>query len=84
MTQTQTELTRMDTLEKEKADVQHIETQPEQLYLERFPLLQGKTEEELAALNKKLLKKLDYRFLPTVTMMLLMGYVFSSMHRNMN
>jgi hypothetical protein len=84
MTQTQTELTRMDTLEKEKADVQHIETQPEQLYLERFPLLQGKSEEELVALNKKLLKKLDYRFLPTVTMMLLMGYVFSSMHRNMN
>jgi hypothetical protein len=74
MTQTQTELTHMDTLEKEKADVQHIETQPEQLYLERFPLLRGKTDEELAVLNKKLLRTLDYRFLPTVTMMLLMGY----------
>jgi hypothetical protein len=76
---TETELPRMDTIEKVKADTQHIETQPETLYLDRFPLLQGKSEEDLAALNKKLLRKLDWRFLPTVTMMLLMGYAISFM-----
>lgn len=64
----------MDSLDKVKADVEHIEGLAENLYLDRFPLLQNKSPEELKKLNKSLLRKLDYRFLPTVTIMLLMGY----------
>ncbi|RJE20368.1 Major Facilitator Superfamily [Aspergillus sclerotialis] len=37
-----------------------------------FPLLQGKTPEELKYLNRAVLRKLDYYFLPCVTAMLLM------------
>lgn len=40
-----------------------------------FPLLRGKTPEELEALNKSVLRKLDWYFLPCVTMMLLMRSV---------
>jgi hypothetical protein len=40
--------------------------------LAHFPILQNKTPEELAALNKAVLRKLDWYFLPCVTMMLLM------------
>ncbi|KAL5356274.1 major facilitator superfamily domain-containing protein [Aspergillus floccosus] len=43
--------------------------------LAAFPLLQGKTPAELKALNKAVLTKLDYYFLPCVTMMLLMSYL---------
>ena len=72
-TQTQTELHRMDSLDKVKAEIEHIEDDQSRLYLDRFPLLQSKSAEELKALNKKLLIKLDWRFLPTVTIMLLMA-----------
>jgi hypothetical protein len=68
------EVHRMNSLDKVKAEIEHIEGLPNELYLERFPLLQGKGPEELKQLNKKLLKKLDWRFLPTVTVMLLMAY----------
>jgi hypothetical protein len=74
---TQTELHRMDSLDKVKADIQHIEGSLETPYLDRFPLLVNKNPEELAKLNKSLLKKLDWRFLPTVTIMLLMAYEIS-------
>jgi hypothetical protein len=70
---TQTELHRMDTLDKVKADVEHIEGLHND-YLQGFSLLQDKTPEELKDINKKLLRKLDWRFLPTVTLMLLMAY----------
>lgn len=40
--------------------------------LERYPLLKDKSKDELEALNKKVLRKLDWRFLPCITMMLLM------------
>jgi hypothetical protein len=73
-TQAQTELHRMDSLDKVKADIEHIENDQSRLYLDRFPLLRSKSAEELKALNKKLLIKLDWRFLPTVTVMLLMAY----------
>jgi hypothetical protein len=65
---------RMNSLDKVKAEIEHIEGLPNEQWLERFPLLQNKTPEELKQLNTKLLKKLDWRFLPTVTVMLLMGY----------
>ena len=42
--------------------------------LDNFPLIRDKTKEELQSLNKKVLKKLDWWFLPTVTAMLLMKY----------
>jgi hypothetical protein len=71
---TQTELQRMDSIDKVKADVQHIEGLQD-LWLQGFPLLQDKSAEELRVLQKSLLRKLDWRFLPTVTVMLLMAYV---------
>lgn len=41
-------------------------------WLQRYPLLADKTEEELEALNKSVLRKLDWKFLPCITIMLLM------------
>jgi hypothetical protein len=65
-------------MNKEKA-IEHIESAAvEPTYLEGFPLLVNKSEEELAALNKKVLSKLDWRFLPCITAMLLMKYDLSS------
>ncbi|KAL4798516.1 major facilitator superfamily domain-containing protein [Aspergillus venezuelensis] len=43
--------------------------------LSHFPILQDKTPEELEKLNKAVLRKLDWYFLPCVTMMLLMSYL---------
>jgi hypothetical protein len=37
--------------------------------LNRYPLLVGKSEVDMALLNKKVLKKLDWWFLPTITFM---------------
>ncbi|KAH0288195.1 putative vitamin H transporter [Aureobasidium namibiae CBS 147.97] len=62
-------------LKKEQA-IEHVETAAvEPTYLEGFPLLVGKSEEELAILNKNVLKKLDWKFLPCITAMLLMNYL---------
>ncbi|KAH0359015.1 hypothetical protein KCU65_g10156, partial [Aureobasidium melanogenum] len=62
-------------LDKEKA-VEHIESAlVEPTYLDGFPLLRDKSEEELAVLNKSVLKKLDWKFLPCITAMLLMNYL---------
>ncbi|KAI1393108.1 major facilitator superfamily transporter [Hypoxylon trugodes] len=44
-------------------------------YLEQWPLLREKSPEELAALDKAVVKKLDWRFLPCMTAMLLMNYL---------
>lgn len=41
-------------------------------FLDYFPCLLEKTPDELKTLEKKLLRKLDWQFLPCVTMMLLM------------
>jgi hypothetical protein len=41
-------------------------------YLQGFDLLVGKSEDELENLNKSVLRKLDWRFLPGITAMLLM------------
>ncbi|KAK6008107.1 hypothetical protein QM012_000010 [Aureobasidium pullulans] len=62
-------------LDKEKA-IEHIESAPvDSTYLDGFPLLRDKSDDELAALNKKVLKKLDWKFLPCITAMLLMNYL---------
>jgi hypothetical protein len=44
-------------------------------HLHHYPLLVCKTPEERKAIEKKLLRKLDWVMLPTVTLMLLMGCV---------
>lgn len=61
-------------VEKE-ADIQVVENAQQdegRQYLEHFDLLQNKTKDELDSLNKKVLRKLDWRFLPCITAMLLM------------
>lgn len=40
--------------------------------LERYGLIRDKTSEERAAIEKALVRKLDWKFLPMVTAMLLM------------
>lgn len=47
----------------------------EELWLQQYDLLVGRSKEELDVLNKKVLKKLDWRFLVTITAMLLMNYL---------
>lgn len=63
-------------LEKEINTVEHVEKTggyaSNDEILQRYPLLAGKSEVEMAMLNKKVLKKLDWRFLPCITFMLLM------------
>lgn len=57
-----------------KTALEHVEENtpgPEQ-FLPLFPVLQDKNPEELELLNKSVLRKLDWQFLPCVTMMLLM------------
>lgn len=57
-----------------KSALEHIEENtphPEQ-FLPLFPVLQGKTPQELEMLDRAVLRKLDWWFLPCVTMMLLM------------
>jgi hypothetical protein len=63
-------------MEKEINTVEHVEksggpTLDDEI-LQRYPLLAGKSEVEMALLNKKVLKKLDWKFLPCITFMLLM------------
>ena len=63
-------------LEKEINTVEHVEKSRgislDDEILQRYPLLVNKSEVEMALLNKKVLKKLDWRFLPCITFMLLM------------
>lgn len=40
----------------------------------RFPTLQHLNEEEMAKLNKRLLSRIDWRLMPTITVMFLMKY----------
>ncbi|SMQ56358.1 unnamed protein product [Zymoseptoria tritici ST99CH_3D7] len=47
----------------------------EQNILNRYDLLKTKSQEELDALNKKVVKKLDWKFLLCITIMLLMNYL---------
>lgn len=45
---------------------------PRDAILERYELIRNKTPEELKAIEKSLVRKLDWKFLPMVTAMLLM------------
>lgn len=64
--------------EKDVAETVEI-ANPEDLYLERYPLLRDKSKEDLAKLNKSVLRKLDWKFLPCITMMLLMKYAIHNL-----
>jgi MFS family permease len=60
----------------EKHDITLVETVPGQDgYLQNFPLLADKTPEERQLIEKQLKRKLDFVFLPVMTIMLLMGYL---------
>jgi len=59
--------------------VGHVEVQPGQPHhvspreiQGRFDLLRGLSEEDMEKLNKSVLKKIDWRMMPTITMMFLM------------
>lgn len=65
---------------KSNAKVEAIEAaliSDEEKYLANYDLLVGKSKEELATLNKNVLKRLDWWFLPCITAMLLMNYLDS-------
>jgi hypothetical protein len=66
-------------IEKNLNTVEHVEKSAGGAFadeiLNRYPLLVGKSEVDMALLNKKVLKKLDWWFLPTITFMLLMNYL---------
>ncbi|KAK5065327.1 hypothetical protein LTR84_001165 [Exophiala bonariae] len=64
-------------VEKDRKDLdltEQAEIVPNE-YLHLYPLLVDKAPEDLKKIEKKLLFKLDYIFLPVVTLMLLMGYL---------
>ncbi|KAG9667422.1 MFS general substrate transporter, partial [Aureobasidium melanogenum] len=70
----------LEGLEKKNLSAEHLEivaTQSEHNieWLARFPLIADKSPEELRKIEKGLLRKLDWIFLPVVTLMLLMGYL---------
>lgn len=52
--------------------IDNVEDASSRQYLAKYPLLLGNSDEELEKLNKSVLKKLDWKFLPCITMMLLM------------
>jgi hypothetical protein len=43
-----------------------------EIFLQSYPLLREKSKDELDRLNKAVLKKLDWKFLLIITLMLLM------------
>ena len=48
----------------------------------RFDLLRDLTDDEMAALNKKVVRKLDWRLMPCITIMYLMAYVLPHQQYN--
>lgn len=54
------------------AQIENVDDASSRDYLSRYPLLADKSDEELEKLNKSVLRKLDWKFLPCITMMLLM------------
>ncbi|KEQ60578.1 MFS general substrate transporter [Aureobasidium melanogenum CBS 110374] len=70
----------LDGLEKKNLSAEHLEiigVQSEHNieWLARYPLIADKSPEELRKIEKALLRKIDWIFLPVVTLMLLMGYL---------
>lgn len=69
---------RMDSIVKDKDGASAHEIAIEETgreYLENYPLLVNKTTEELKKLEKSLKYRLDYIFLPMVTLVLFVGYL---------
>ncbi|KAL2110286.1 hypothetical protein VUR80DRAFT_1396 [Thermomyces stellatus] len=56
-------------------DVELEENTQRDEYLERYELIRNKSPEERKALEKSLVRKLDWKFMPTVCAMLLMNYL---------
>jgi hypothetical protein len=66
--------TRLDSLSKDGTSlVEYAVEGSDNEYLANYPLLVDKTPEELKQLEKSLLRRLDYIFLPMMTMVLFMG-----------
>jgi hypothetical protein len=65
-------------IDEKMADVEFKEVAPEshritpQQIQARFELLRHLSEEQMAALNKRLVKRLDWRLMPCITLMFLM------------
>ena len=51
--------------------VDHVNITP-QIIQSRFELLRDLTEDQMATLNKQLVKRLDWRLMPIITLMFLM------------
>jgi hypothetical protein len=70
------------------ADAHVIEDAVADPYVDLYPLLAGSSKDELDKLNKSVLRKLDWKFLPCITAMLLMkwdlAFPFSRLRRNMD
>ncbi|KAH4035728.1 hypothetical protein HBH70_084840 [Parastagonospora nodorum] len=68
-------------IDEKMADAEFKEVAPEsyritpQQIQTRFELLRNLSEEQMAALNKKLVRKLDWRLMPCITVMFLMNYL---------
>lgn len=56
----------------EMVKVENADPDDAAIWLRQYPLLVEKSPKKLAALNKSVLKKLDWKFLPCITVMLLM------------
>ena len=68
-----------DNMEKEKAIIEEQESineiqTPAQIQ-HRFDTLRGLEPEQVAALEKALVKRIDWRMMPIITLMFLMKYV---------
>lgn len=65
-------------IDEKMADAEFKEVAPESYHITpqqiqaRFELLRHMSEEQMAALNKKLVRKLDWRLMPCITVMFLM------------
>ncbi|PPJ50196.1 hypothetical protein CBER1_05219 [Cercospora berteroae] len=62
-------------LDKVDAEIQAIEVVTPASIQAQFPNLVDLNEEQMAALEKKLVRRLDWRLMPTITIMFLMNYL---------
>ncbi|PIB02563.1 putative transporter [Cercospora beticola] len=62
-------------LDKVDAEIQAIEVVTPASIQAQFPTLVDLNEEQMAALEKKLVRRLDWRLMPTITIMFLMNYL---------
>ncbi|OAK99401.1 MFS general substrate transporter [Phaeosphaeriaceae sp. SRC1lsM3a] len=71
----------VDVADEKMADAEFKEVSPTtyritpQQIQARFELLKDKSEEQMAALNKQLVRRLDWRLMPCITLMFLMNYL---------